>query len=137
MILPSEAVILRSAGSLSTKEDSMAISATQSHLPAISEHDRQQAGHFLQSTLVELIALSLIGILTFTFILPAFGAPSIGPEWSWGFFTAAGGLFGSWCASKTQLYFPEHILTWMLGSITGVVGALYILHFVTRLPFAF
>jgi uncharacterized membrane protein YfcA len=89
------------------------------------------------ATIPYTIVLSLIGILTFTFILPAFGAPSIGPEWSWGFFTAAGGLFGSWCASKTQLYFPEHILTWMLGSITGVVGALYILHFVTRLPFAF
>src|SRR3954447_1580226 len=43
------------------KEDSMAVPETQSHLPAIAEHERKEAGHFLQSTLVELIALSLIG----------------------------------------------------------------------------
>jgi starvation-inducible DNA-binding protein len=39
----------------------MSTAETQAHLPAIAEHERKQAGHFLQSTLVELIALSLIG----------------------------------------------------------------------------
>jgi starvation-inducible DNA-binding protein len=39
----------------------MAMPETQSHLPAIAEHERKEAGHLLQSTLVELIALSLIG----------------------------------------------------------------------------
>ena len=34
---------------------------TQSHLPALGAHARQEAGHLLQLTLVELIALSLIG----------------------------------------------------------------------------
>ena len=29
-----------------------------------------------------MIVLSLVGIVTFTFILPIFGAPSIEPEWS-------------------------------------------------------
>jgi uncharacterized protein len=88
------------------------------------------------ATIPYTIVLSLVGILTFIFLLPAFGRPSIGPEWSWGFFTAAGGIFGSWCAAKTQLYFPEHLLNWLLGGVTGIVGALYILSFVVKLPFS-
>jgi starvation-inducible DNA-binding protein len=39
----------------------MATSETKSNLPAIGEHARGEAGHLLQLTLVELIALSLIG----------------------------------------------------------------------------
>jgi starvation-inducible DNA-binding protein len=39
----------------------MATSETQVHLPALGEHTRLEAGHLLQLTLVELIALSLIG----------------------------------------------------------------------------
>jgi starvation-inducible DNA-binding protein len=39
----------------------MAPSQTQAHLPAIAEHAREEAGQLLQLTLVELIALSLIG----------------------------------------------------------------------------
>ena len=88
------------------------------------------------ATIPYTIVLSLVGILTFMFVLPAFGTPSIGPEWSWGFFTAAGGLFGSWSASKTQLYVPEHLLNWLLGGITAAVGILYILSFFFKLPFA-
>jgi len=34
---------------------------TKAHLPALGEHARDEAGHALQLTLVELIALSLIG----------------------------------------------------------------------------
>jgi starvation-inducible DNA-binding protein len=39
----------------------MATSETTSNLPALGEHARGEAGHLLQLTLVELIALSLIG----------------------------------------------------------------------------
>src|SRR5579862_5595423 len=39
----------------------MATLETKSHLPALGEHARDEAGHLLQLTLVELIALSLIG----------------------------------------------------------------------------
>ena len=39
----------------------MATSETTTNLPALGEHAREEAGHLLQLTLVELIALSLIG----------------------------------------------------------------------------
>jgi starvation-inducible DNA-binding protein len=39
----------------------MALSETDANLPAFAEHARKEAGHLLQSTLVELIALALIG----------------------------------------------------------------------------
>jgi starvation-inducible DNA-binding protein len=39
----------------------MATSAAQAHLPSLGEHERNQAGHLLQLTLVDLIALSLTG----------------------------------------------------------------------------
>jgi starvation-inducible DNA-binding protein len=39
----------------------MAATETKAHLPAIAEHERKQAGNLLQSTLVELIDLALIG----------------------------------------------------------------------------
>jgi starvation-inducible DNA-binding protein len=39
----------------------MATRDTQAHLPALAAHAREEAGRLLQLTLVELIALSLIG----------------------------------------------------------------------------
>ena len=39
----------------------MATSDTQAHLPAVGRHAREEAGHLLQLTTVELIALSLMG----------------------------------------------------------------------------
>src|SRR3954452_5911305 len=39
----------------------MAVPETQSHLPALAAHARDETGNLLQQTLVELIALSLIG----------------------------------------------------------------------------
>ncbi len=39
----------------------MAASESKSNLPALGEHAREEVGRLLQSTLVELIALSLIG----------------------------------------------------------------------------
>ena len=81
------------------------------------------------------IVLSLVGILTFTLILPVLAIPSITPEWSWGLFAAAGGLLGSWVASKSQLLVPEHLLNWLLGGITVIAGGLYVLSFLFELPF--
>ena len=36
----------------------MAAPETQAHLPALAEHERKEAGHLLQLTLVELIVLA-------------------------------------------------------------------------------
>jgi len=77
---------------------------------------------------VPTLILSLAGIVTFIFVLPLTGTPAIDPEWSWGFFSAAGGVFGSWCASKNQIHVPEHFLALFLGSVTGLVGLLYVLN---------
>ena len=87
------------------------------------------------ATIPYVIVLSAVGLLTYNFILPAFGSAPIAPEWAWGFFAAAGGIFGSWAASKTQMYVPEHFLKLMLGGVTGIVGALYVVDFFHPLPF--
>jgi uncharacterized membrane protein YfcA len=80
------------------------------------------------ATIPYTLVLSLAGILTFIFVLPLMGTPASAPEWSWGFFTAAGGVFGSWCASKNQIYVPEHFLALFLGGMTGLAGLLYVLN---------
>jgi uncharacterized membrane protein YfcA len=87
------------------------------------------------ATIPYVIVLSAVGLLTYNFILPAFGSAPIAPEWAWGFFAAAGGSFGSWAASKTQMYVPEHFLKLMLGGVTGTVGTLYVMDFFYPLPF--
>jgi uncharacterized protein len=87
------------------------------------------------ATIPFVIVLSAMGLFTYNFILPAFGSPAIAPEWSWGFFAAAGGIFGSWAASKTQMFVPEHLLKLMLGGVTGIVGTLYVINFFYPLPF--
>ena len=87
------------------------------------------------ATIPYVIVLSAVGLLTYNFILPAFGSAPIAPEWAWGFFAAAGGIFGSWAASKTQMYVPEHFLKLMLGGVTGTVGTLYVIDFFYPLPF--
>ena len=87
------------------------------------------------ATIPFVIVLSAVGLFTYNIILPAFGSPAIAPEWSWGFFAAAGGIFGSWAASKTQMFVPEHFLKLMLGGVTGIVGTLYVTNFFYPLPF--
>jgi len=87
------------------------------------------------ATIPYAVVLSAVGLLTYCVILPLAGTPAIQPEWSWGFFAAAGGIFGSWAAAKTQLYIPEHLLDIMLGTVTGGVGALYVINFFFVLPF--
>ena len=87
------------------------------------------------ATIPYVIVLSAVGLFTYNVILPAFGSAPIAPEWAWGFFAAAGGIFGSWAASKTQMYVPEHFLKLMLGGVTGIVGILYVVDFFYPLPF--
>ena len=87
------------------------------------------------ATIPYVIVLSAVGLFTYNVVLPAFGSAPIAPEWAWGFFAAAGGIFGSWAASKTQMFVPEHLLKLMLGGVTGIVGTLYIINFFYPLPF--
>ncbi len=87
------------------------------------------------ATIPYVIVLSGVGLFTYGVILPAVTGSAIQPEWAWGFFAAAGGILGSWCAAKTQRFVPEHLLKLMLGAITGIAGALYVTNFFFPLPF--
>ncbi len=79
------------------------------------------------ATIPYTIVLSTAGILTFVLLLPLFGEPAVTPEWSWGLFTSAGGLLGAWCGAKAQMEVPEHLLSWMLGGVTALAGAGYVI----------
>jgi uncharacterized membrane protein YfcA len=57
------------------------------------------------------------------------------PEWGFGLFVASGAVFGAWLAAKTQRFIPEKYLKPMLGTITGIVGILYMVNFFYPLPF--
>jgi len=87
------------------------------------------------ATIPYTIVLSGTGIFSFVVILPLLGIPAISPEISWGFFTASGGVFGAWWASKTQMQVPEHLLGLMLGGVTGLAGLLYVISALVSLPF--
>ncbi|HXI37708.1 MAG TPA: sulfite exporter TauE/SafE family protein [Burkholderiales bacterium] len=87
------------------------------------------------ATLPYAIALSAAGLFSYCVLLPLAGAAPIEPEWAWGFFAAAGGIFGAWAASKTQRYLSGPLLNAALGAICGAVGALYVIHFISSLPF--
>jgi hypothetical protein len=87
------------------------------------------------ATIPYAMVLSAVGLLTYCIVLPLAGLAAIQPEWAWGFFAAAGGIFGSWLAAKTQLHVPEHLLNAMLGTVTGATGLIYVLGFFIDLPF--
>jgi uncharacterized protein len=87
------------------------------------------------ATIPFVIVLSAVALFTYTVIIPAFTGVIIPPEWAWGFFAAGGGILGAWCAAKTQRFVPEHLLKLMLGGITGIAGALYVVDFFFDLPF--
>ncbi len=50
-------------------------------------------------------------------------------------FAAAGGILGSWIAAKTQRFVPEYSLKVMLGAITSIAGALYVVDMFFEMPF--
>lgn len=87
------------------------------------------------ATIPYVIVLSAVGLFTYSVIIPQFSGTIISPEWAWGFFAAAGGILGAWCAAKTQKFVPEHLLKLMLGGITGIAGALYMANLFIDLPF--
>jgi uncharacterized protein len=87
------------------------------------------------ATIPYAVVLSAVGLFTYCVVLPLAGMAAIQPEWAWGFFAAAGGIFGSWLAAKTQLYMPEPVLNTMLGTVTGAAGLVYVLSFFIELPF--
>lgn len=78
------------------------------------------------ATVPYVVLLSAVSVLTYVFILPVLGFPSLQPEWSWSFFAGAGGIFGAWVGSKTQLFVPERWLSWLLAGITGLAGIAYV-----------
>ena len=87
------------------------------------------------ATIPYVIVLSLVALITYSGIMPAITGVTIAPEWAWGLFAAAGGIFGSWAAAKTQRFVPEYSLKVMLGAITGIAGVLYVLDMFVELPF--
>lgn len=87
------------------------------------------------ATIPYAVVLSATGLVTYCVVLPLAGTPAIQPEWAWGFFAAAGGIFGAWVGAKTQLYVPEPVLNAMLGVVTAIVGVLYVASFFVALPF--
>lgn len=87
------------------------------------------------ATIPYVITLSAVGLVTYSIVVPALTGAVSQPEWAWGFFAAAGGILGSWCAAKTQKFVPERFLKVMLGGVTGVTGILYLVDYFVRLPF--
>ena len=85
------------------------------------------------ATIPYVIVLSAIGLFSYSFLLPKIGLSAINPEWSWGFIAGAGGVLGSWIASKTQHSVPEHFLKFILGSITLSAGFFYIANYLLEL----
>ena len=82
------------------------------------------------ATIPFVITLSFSGIVSYVAILPLLGGAAVAPEWSMGFFAAAGGMFGAWCASKAQLHVPSHLLNLILGGVTIIAGLYYVLRYV-------
>lgn len=81
------------------------------------------------------IVLSLAGLFGYLVALPWLTGASIVPDWGFALFVAAGAIAGSWLAAKTQRFIPEVYLKPMLGALTGVIGALYLVNYFWRLPF--
>lgn len=88
------------------------------------------------ATIPFVIVLSITGLLSYTLTLPFLTGVSTPPDWGFGLLVASGAIFGAWVASKTQRYIPERYLKPMLGTITGIVGILYIANWWRELPFS-
>ncbi len=87
------------------------------------------------ATIPFVITLSITGLISYTLTLPLLTGNSAPPDWSFGLFVASGAILGAWIASKTQKFIPEKYLKPMLGTVTGLVGLLYIINYFWRLPF--
>lgn len=87
------------------------------------------------ATIPYAIILSFTGLISYTLTLPLLTGVSAPPDWSFGLFVASGAILGAWLASKTQRFIPENYLKPMLGMVTGIVAALYIVNYFWRLPF--
>lgn len=87
------------------------------------------------ATVPFVIILSITGLISYSFTLPLLTGVMIPPDWSFGLFAASGAILGAWVASKTQKFIPETYLKPMLGTVTGLVGVLYIINYFWRLPF--
>jgi hypothetical protein len=81
------------------------------------------------------LSLSAVSLLTYSVIAPLLTGIRLPAEIAWGLFASAGGILGSWLAAKTQRFVPQPLLKLMLGVITGIAGALYILGGFVELPF--
>ncbi len=87
------------------------------------------------ATIPFVITLSFTGLLSYIFTMRFFTGVQATPDWSFGLFVASGAIFGAWAASKTQKFLPEKYLIPMLGTITGLIGVLYVVNFFWPLGF--
>ena len=78
---------------------------------------------------------SLVGLFSYTFVVPALTGHYDPPEWAFGFFVAAPAVLGAWLAAKTQRFVPESSLKLVAGLITGLGGLLYLVNYFVPLPF--
>ena len=86
-------------------------------------------------TIPFVIVLSITGLIAYTVTLPLLTGVSTPPDWAFALFVAAGAILGAWLGSKTQKFIPEKYLKTMLGTITGIVGVLYVVNYFWHLPF--
>lgn len=87
------------------------------------------------ATIPYVIVLSIAGLLSYLFILPALTGIATPPDWGFGLLVASGAIFGAWLAAKTQRFIPEGLLKSSLGIATGLIGLLYLVNYFVRLPF--
>ena len=87
------------------------------------------------ATIPFVIVLSVTGLISYIVTIPLLTGVSTSPDWAFGLFVAGGAILGAWVASKTQKFIPERYLKPMLGTITGLVGILYIINYFWELPF--
>lgn len=87
------------------------------------------------ATIPFVIVLSIVGLLSYIITVPMLTGVIVMPDWSFGLYIACGATFGSWLASKTQMYISERVLKPMLGIMTGALGILYVINYFIELPF--